>query len=1068
MTLRSLSRTAFQCFAVLAATLSLTATVYADTLSTRFWFSLSPTQPYAVTSYGPAGNEPGVPRLELVAGASRSVYLWARPQADPNDNQTLLRMQNVSLNLTLEGNASPAIAIDNVLFNNPPGDSVATNNRFAVVIDSANQQTVKASGVTKVYPVVSPNGVTRFGGFTVTTPTAATGIGPVCAAGCFGGPSAPAWLLGRIDVTGLAVGEVEGSLQVGSMSITHEGESTPFTKARFGADVMLYDANLDRDTTFALDLTPEIEFLVVDNLAGDYNNHDGRVDAADYTVWRDSYGQSGPNLPADGDGDLQIGPGDYGVWKATYGAVGGGAEGVPEPAGVALVAMVVAAASLALQRVPRLAVLTAALAAGYATDSPAVLLDANWIFVGDGDWSTASNWDTPTSPNNGADTFDVTIGPLFAFPYTVTVDVPVMIDGLSVADPDATLDLQNNTLVVNNTLDPFLGVLKLSGAMAGFESVAGDPVVIEQSLLSEAASATLNVSALTNNGVVNVASGALSVFTSGSIQNNSIFQVGAGAELNLLPFNPYQHTGAAVLTGAGTFALDSDGSGTIDFADVFTNDALVSPGSSPGILTIAENYAQTSSGTLEIEVMGLTAGTLHDRLDVNGGASLAGRLELAISSFTPSASTEVTILTTNLGVSGGFDYIHVTGLPSSVAQRVVYNASDVRVQFVATSTPTFTATGTTASWSTAFGGSAPDSTSVVSLLNNVPGGAAQTVTVSAPAVATVPNAAHSLAISDATDDITLSIDNTYLSVSTTTTIGPNGAVELVGTSLLATASLAIQGGGRFTGGGDVVGSVSVGLTGSGTAAFDPVGSLRVDGAYSQGATGRLAIEIPDDALSGNDNVTVTGNVALAGVLEIDATDLTNLEFTPGAAYDLMYYEGSLSGEFDRVNIVGRNDIYFEIDYGSGPSNSEAFARSLSAEVTSLEIVSATGYYRGDGDNDGDIDQYDAQVFAAMLLDNELDTFTYVENSQSKVAAASFGDAFDFVELTTGVRVVDFYDIPRFAQALADYQGQSLSTAYATINAAIVEAQLRAAVPEPGACWLAALAGLFGRPTRRPR
>jgi glucose/arabinose dehydrogenase len=46
---------------------------------------------------------------------------------------------------------------------------------------------------------------------------------------------------------------------------------------------------------------------------GDYN-HNGVVDAADYTVWRDSFGQSGTGLAADGDGDLQIGPGDYNVW----------------------------------------------------------------------------------------------------------------------------------------------------------------------------------------------------------------------------------------------------------------------------------------------------------------------------------------------------------------------------------------------------------------------------------------------------------------------------------------------------------------------------------------------------------------------------------------------------------------------------------------------------------------------------------------------------------------------------------------------------------------------------------
>jgi hypothetical protein len=66
---------------------------------------------------------------------------------------------------------------------------------------------------------------------------------------------------------------------------------------------------------------------------GDYN-HNNRVDAADYTVWRNSLGTGGlaPYSGADGDGDGAIGPEDYGVWKSHYGeslpgAGSGGASG---------------------------------------------------------------------------------------------------------------------------------------------------------------------------------------------------------------------------------------------------------------------------------------------------------------------------------------------------------------------------------------------------------------------------------------------------------------------------------------------------------------------------------------------------------------------------------------------------------------------------------------------------------------------------------------------------------------------------------------------------------------------
>jgi Dockerin type I domain/Planctomycete extracellular len=57
-------------------------------------------------------------------------------------------------------------------------------------------------------------------------------------------------------------------------------------------------------------------------LLGDYNE-DHTVNAADYTVWRNSLGQTGvtPFSGADGDGDGQITQADYSVWKNHFGAM---------------------------------------------------------------------------------------------------------------------------------------------------------------------------------------------------------------------------------------------------------------------------------------------------------------------------------------------------------------------------------------------------------------------------------------------------------------------------------------------------------------------------------------------------------------------------------------------------------------------------------------------------------------------------------------------------------------------------------------------------------------------------
>jgi len=73
-------------------------------------------------------------------------------------------------------------------------------------------------------------------------------------------------------------------------------------------------------------------------LTGDYNL-DGTVDTADYTVWRNSFGETGSALAADGNGNGKIDDGDYAVWKLYFGetaSVGAGGAQVPEPSALIL------------------------------------------------------------------------------------------------------------------------------------------------------------------------------------------------------------------------------------------------------------------------------------------------------------------------------------------------------------------------------------------------------------------------------------------------------------------------------------------------------------------------------------------------------------------------------------------------------------------------------------------------------------------------------------------------------------------------------------------------------------
>jgi hypothetical protein len=76
-------------------------------------------------------------------------------------------------------------------------------------------------------------------------------------------------------------------------------------------------------------------------LPGDFNN-DQKVDAADYTVWRDNLGAAtDAPLNGNGDGTVGVGPGDYDLWKSKFGTPGAGSLGgaIPEPSTLLLVGL---------------------------------------------------------------------------------------------------------------------------------------------------------------------------------------------------------------------------------------------------------------------------------------------------------------------------------------------------------------------------------------------------------------------------------------------------------------------------------------------------------------------------------------------------------------------------------------------------------------------------------------------------------------------------------------------------------------------------------------------------------
>jgi hypothetical protein len=94
---------------------------------------------------------------------------------------------------------------------------------------------------------------------------------------------------------------------------------------------------------------------VVGGLPGDFNG-DGRVDARDYVVWRNHYGQANDSvLSGNGNNTPGVDIGDYQLWKSHYGDVAPGAlaadgTAVPEPATAAMLLTIMGGVLLRCRR----------------------------------------------------------------------------------------------------------------------------------------------------------------------------------------------------------------------------------------------------------------------------------------------------------------------------------------------------------------------------------------------------------------------------------------------------------------------------------------------------------------------------------------------------------------------------------------------------------------------------------------------------------------------------------------------------------------------------------------------
>ena len=181
-----------------------------------------------------------------------------------------------------------------------------------------------------------------------------------------------------------------------------------------------------------------------------------------------------------------------------------------------------------------------------------------------------------------------------------------------------------------------------------------------------ATTTTVNIP-FTNNGTVEVAAGSLVFLRDIDNGENAVIDLAGGS-----------------LDPGDTLTLGSDdslvGSGTLSANLV--NGGTVSPGASPGKITVDGDYTQNEGGTLDIQLGGTTAETGYDQLVVTGTATMEGTLNVSlINDFTPQVGQEFSIITHTTG-TGEFDTVNLPTLTGGLSLEIAFSDPEVTLTVV--------------------------------------------------------------------------------------------------------------------------------------------------------------------------------------------------------------------------------------------------------------------------------------------------------------------------------------------------------------------------------------------------
>ena len=150
------------------------------------------------------------------------------------------------------------------------------------------------------------------------------------------------------------------------------------------------------------------------------------------------------------------------------------------------------------------------------------------------------------------------------------------------------------------------------------------------------------------------------------------------------------------------------------------NAGNVSPGHSPGTLSLTGNYTQTAAGTWTEEI---ASNSSFDHLAVGGTANLSGTLSIVrLNNFIPTNGTLFTILTSGSGRVGTFSSVLSGFANSAVKVQLFYNPNDVTLEFLSnfTGVPNLTPNQSTVAAGLTAGNQNPGLQSAINYLMNEP------------------------------------------------------------------------------------------------------------------------------------------------------------------------------------------------------------------------------------------------------------------------------------------------------------------------------------------------------------